>query len=293
MFDPSSSSCCKVFVTGHRIMVLAVCLTFTGIAAAQSCPIESPAIESAKPNKLYLYFPTSDDSTFPNYDTNISPLKAFDTTNLTDYSGTASDLEDQVTNVVIDDYCEFNVKVLETTTKTPTTFARRDTVGIGADSVGSVASGVLFGEAQEVDTGDAVVVDCARVFAGSHETDAGASGSGVLSGANSTLQRWAFSIGGTAAHEAGHTYGLAHTDDFGTISDQCDPPDHTKSGEDAVTRHLMAAGCNFTDEERAGFRRHFSDGDCVIVRGTNHAYSVRGTEPCMMMGVMMNALPLD
>jgi len=34
-------------------------------------------------------------------------------------------------------------------------------------------------------------------------------------------------------------------------------------------------------------------GDCVIVRGTNHAYSVRGTEPCMMMGVMINALPLD
>ena len=34
-------------------------------------------------------------------------------------------------------------------------------------------------------------------------------------------------------------------------------------------------------------------GDCVIVRGTNHAYSVRGTEPCLSMGVMVSALPLD
>ena len=34
-------------------------------------------------------------------------------------------------------------------------------------------------------------------------------------------------------------------------------------------------------------------GDCVIVRGTNHAWSVRGTEPCMMMGVSLDALPLE
>lgn len=192
-------------------------------------------------------------------------MKAFDVGNLTDYTGTASDLEDQVTNVVIDDYCEFNVKVLETTSVPPTTFPRRVTVGIGTDSVGSFAGGVLFGEAQEVDTGDNIVVDFARVWAGSYETEAGAAGSGVLSGANSTLQRWAFSIGGTAAHEAGHTYGLAHTDDFGTLMDQCSPPDHTKPGEDPFFRHLMAAGCNFTDEQRAGFRRHFSDATFSIL----------------------------
>lgn len=34
-------------------------------------------------------------------------------------------------------------------------------------------------------------------------------------------------------------------------------------------------------------------GDCIIVRGTNHAWSVRGKEPCLMMGVMINALPLE
>jgi hypothetical protein len=259
MFDSISFFEQNNFATRYWVLLLAASLSLAGMAWAQSCPIESPAIENAKPNKLYLYFPTSDDATFPNYGIhNPSPLKAFDITNLTDYTGTASDLEDQVTNVVIDDYCEFNVKVLETTTKPLTTFPRRDTVGIGTDSK-ALGGGVLFGEAQEVDTGDSVVVDFARVWAGSYETEAGTGGSGALSGVNSTLQRWAFSIGGTAAHEAGHTYGLAHTDDFGTVADQCAPPDHTKPGEDAVTRHLMAAGCNFTDEERAGFRRHFSD----------------------------------
>ena len=34
-------------------------------------------------------------------------------------------------------------------------------------------------------------------------------------------------------------------------------------------------------------------GDCIIVRGVNHAWSVRGTEPCLMMGVMLDALPLE
>jgi mannose-6-phosphate isomerase-like protein (cupin superfamily) len=34
-------------------------------------------------------------------------------------------------------------------------------------------------------------------------------------------------------------------------------------------------------------------GDCIVVRGVNHAFSVRGTEPCLMMGVMLDALPLD
>ncbi|HZQ69445.1 MAG TPA: hypothetical protein VFA68_13070 [Terriglobales bacterium] len=243
----------------RAVAILSLCLGLGNQAVGQSCPIESAAIEDAKPNKLYLYFPTADDASFPNYATNVSPLKAFDIANLGDYTGTTSDLEDQVTNVVIDDYCEFNVKVLQTTAVPPTTFPRRVTVGIGTDSVGSFATGVLFGQAQEVDTGDPIVVDFARVWAGSYETEAGGSGSGALSGGNSTLQRWAFSIGGTAAHEAGHTYGLAHADDFGTNADGCNPPDHTKPGEDPVFRHIMPAGCNISDEQRAGFRRHFSD----------------------------------
>jgi hypothetical protein len=253
---------------------LAKWVSLSGVAWAQSCPIEVQAIEDAKPNKLYLYFPTADDSTWPPTTCTIGtpncfegsapvkPLRAFDIANLSDYTGTVGDLEDQIHSVVIDDYCEFNVKVIATTTVPPTTFPRRSTVGIGTDSVGSVSTGVLFGQAQEVDTGDQTLVDFARVWAGGYQTEAGSGGSGVLSGANSTLQRWGFSIGGTAAHEAGHTYGLAHNDDFfqNFPSSGCnDGTDQTKPGEDALTRHLMAQGCHFTDEQRAGFRRHFSD----------------------------------
>jgi hypothetical protein len=246
--------------------------------AAASCPVELGAIDDAKPNKLYLYFPTSDDSAFPATSCTLGtsacfpgsnpvrPLKAFDVTSLSSYTGTVGDLRDAVRDVAIDDYCEFNVKVIETTSVPPTTFPRRATVGIGADAV-SQGGGVLFGEAQEVDIGDAIGIDFARVWAGSYQSEAGGPG-GALNGANSTLQRWAFSIGGTASHEAGHTYGLQHNDDFlqtvgGTSCN--DGIDETKPGEDALTRHLMAAGCHFTDEQRAGFRRHFSDATFSIL----------------------------
>jgi hypothetical protein len=260
------------------IMLVVLALGTPIAGRAQSCPIESAAIENAKPNKLYLYFPTSDDAAFPATTCTIGtstcfpgtdpvrPLKAFDIANLTDYTGTSSDLEDEITKVVIDDYCEFNVKVFETTSVPPTTFPRRSTIGIGTDANGSCSSSFTWGLAQEVDTGDALTVDFARVWAGTYEVSAGAACSKVLSGTNSTLQRWGFSIGGTAAHEAGHTYGLAHTDDKGTTGlDQCTGTDHTKPGEDALFRHLMPAGCNITDEQRAGFRRHFSDATYSIL----------------------------
>jgi hypothetical protein len=149
-------------------------LAFLGQAlAGPSCPIESPAIEAAKPNKLYLYFPTADDAGFPASgctlgtascfltNDNVQPLKAFDISTLTSYTGTVGDLRDRITDVVIDDYCEFNVKLFQTTTVPPTTFARRVTVGIGSDGNGSG----LYGEAQEVDTGDAFGADYARVWA--------------------------------------------------------------------------------------------------------------------------------
>ncbi len=69
---------------------------------------------------------------------------------------------------------------------------------------------------------------------------------GALHGANSTVDRWARAIGGTAAHEGGHTYGLSHNTD-------------TRPGEDAFGRHLMPAGSDVNQEQRAGYRRHFSD----------------------------------
>src|ERR1043166_822774 len=266
------------FIDGRRLFTVisgAMLCVWSAASAlgAASCPIELGAIEDAKPNKLYLYFPTADDAAFPAttctlgtatcFPTNdanamVRPLKAFDVANLSSYTGTVGDLRDAIRDVVIDDYCEFNVKVMATTTVPPTTFARRTTIGIGTDSA-TLGGGALFGEAQEADTGDSIGVDFARVWAGTYQNTAGAAG-GALNGASSTLERWAFSIGGTVAHEAGHTYGLAHNDDFLQSDLTCNNGvDETRPGEDPLTHHLMARGCHFTDEQRAGYRRHFSD----------------------------------
>ena len=102
-----------------------------------------------------------------------------------------------------------------------------------------------------VDTGDALALGNARVWAGTYQNSAGFPG-GALEGTNSTTTRWGNAIGGTAAHEAGHAYGLSHN----TI---------TAPGEDAFTRHLMPAGSDVTQEQRAGYRRHFSDNDFSIL----------------------------
>ena len=225
--------------------------------AVVSCPISYGSADSAKPNKIYLYFPTADDSSFPNYATGTSPARAFDAADLPAYTGTTAQLRGAVSDVVIDDYCEFNVQVIATTASPPTTAARRVIVAVGTDdgpgndpTTSTACDGgpcVLFGQADDVDTGDATDVNFARVWAGSYQTRAGDAGEG-LAGVNSTLARWAASIGGTTAHEAGHTYGLSHSS--GLI---------VNTGEDALTRHLMASGSNFTDEQRAGYVRHMSD----------------------------------
>jgi len=231
---------------------------------AQTCPLSYGSTDSAKSHKLFLYFPTADDATFPSYDTNVSPARTFDVAGLNPAIGTTAALRDRIRDVVVDDYCEFNVQVLETTTN-PATLAmppaRRVTVAVGSD-----ANDNAWGEAQEVDTGDAIDIDFARVWGGTYTTCEGGTGTpgvcsttGSLTGANATLDRWAQAIGGTAAHEGGHTYGLSHTDD--------DPPTGACGqngaaplpGEDSFHRHTMPAGCYLTGDDRATFRRHFSD----------------------------------
>src|SRR5206468_5291086 len=132
----------------------------------------------------------------------------FDVADLTSYSGTAADLRNAVYDVVADTYCEFNVEVIQTTSAPPTTFARRNTVSIGTDA--DTPDG-LFGLAQNVDTSDTIPVDFAHEWAGTYQGLYGGAG-GALNGANSTLDRWARSIGGTASHEAGHNFGLSHAD---------------------------------------------------------------------------------
>jgi hypothetical protein len=165
-----------VLLTGTQTLAVPHCYTSYG---------------GTKPNKLYLYFPTAADVTFPEFGTPLglpptSPAHAFTIADLTSYTGTVDQLRDAVYDVVADDYCEFNVEVIKTTTAPPTTFARRNTVAIGTDD--GTAAGGLFGLAQNVDVGDPTAVDFAHVWAATYQGEFGGAG-GALNGANSTLER--------------------------------------------------------------------------------------------------------
>lgn len=233
----------RLRVPGLVLLAVAASVAAPARSPAQSCPQSVGGNNSIKPNKLYLYFPTADDYSFPPYATQTRPAKRFDTLLLPSYTGSAADLRNEILEVVADGYCEFNVEVLSTTTPPPKV-GRIATVAIGTDS-----RPFTFGQADAVDAGNARPVDFARVWAGWYQSKAGGTG-GALYGQNSTLDRWATSIGGTAAHEAGHLYGLSHH--HGAL---------VKRGEDALTRHLMPSGALLTDEQRAAYRRHFSDTD--------------------------------
>jgi len=216
--------------------------------AAPTCYHNYGAIDSMKPNKLFLYYPTANDATFPAYATNVSPARTFAIGSLPGApAGTTTQLRDRIFDVVATDYCEFNVQVLPPTTTNPDSLgsppARRNMVAIGADTDPS-----LFGIAEAVDTGDADVIDHARVFGGSY----GVFCSAELSGAGNTLDRWALGIGGTAAHEAGHNYGLSHS---ATVH----------AGEDSFLNHIMPAGPSMPCTNRVSQRRHFSDEDFGIL----------------------------
>jgi hypothetical protein len=231
--------------------------------AAPTCPLSYNQTDAAKSHKLFLYFPTANDATFPNYGPGVSPAVKFDVADLDPGIGTTSALIGRIHDVVVDDYCEFNVQVLQTTTN-PAQLAspppRRVTVAVGSDNVGNA-----WGLSQEIDLGDKINIDFSRVWAGTYVTCeggnqlGGCSMTGSLTGANSTLDHWAQAIGGTAAHEAGHTYGLSHSDDNPPNDCSDDPGPGPLPGEDSLERHLMPAGCNLTGPDRADYRRHFSD----------------------------------
>jgi hypothetical protein len=217
-----------------------------GANAASECPISYGSADDAKPNKVYLYYPTVADPAFPEFGAvgggPTSPAVPFDIGLLPSYTGSATALKNRINDVVTDDFCEFNAQVLPTTSM-PSTPARRVVVAVGADS----EPAGRWGRTDVVDTGDALALGNARVWAGTYQNSAGFPG-GALEGPDSTTTRWGNAIGGTAAHEAGHSYGLAHNTTL-------------QPGEDAFTRHLMPAGSDVSQEQRAGYRRHFSDNE--------------------------------
>jgi hypothetical protein len=227
--------------------------------AAPSCYRYGGAWENNIPNKLYLYFPTAADATFPNYPqtcgTPVSPAQPFNVSDLDSGIGTTAQLRDGVFDVVTDAYCEFNVQVKQSTTN-PDSFGspdpRRNVVAVGSDSGGCF--GVAQNYAGQIDLGDTHPADHARVWGGSYPLGCGSASEGALEGGNSTLSRWANAIGSTGAHEAGHNYGLQHGDDS-----------FIHTGEDNRFHHIMPSAtlpgesppvpdCTF----RAS-KRHFSD----------------------------------
>lgn len=249
------------FTPRHLAALAAVGLGLVS-AGAQAAPLCPPGfLAQAKDNHLYLYFATSSDSTFPSYAASelssgaTSPLAAFSVSDLDGSIGTTSALRNRIFDLVIDDYCEFNVQVNATTSMPSPSAARWQIVGFGSDSAVTNAGNKLFGIAQDVDVDDSEPQDYARVFAKSFKDAFGGAG-GALNGSGSTLERWATAIGETAAHEAAHNYGAEHKHSA----------PRPNSAEDAQNWHLMATGSTgLTGEMRAGRDRHFSDTEYEIL----------------------------
>jgi hypothetical protein len=123
---------------------------------------------------LYLYYPNSSDSNFPNYSLGTSPLADFDVNDL-DSGINESDLIDRISQLVRRHYCEFDIRIVQTRTDVGTTNpnptdTRWQVIGIGSDSKTTSTGGTLFGVAQDVDLGDADAQDFARVWADSFGT---------------------------------------------------------------------------------------------------------------------------
>jgi hypothetical protein len=241
--------------------------------AAPSCPLSYGATDAAKSHKLYLYFPTADDATYPGDFGGESPAKKFDVADLNSAIGTTAALRDRIYDVVADDFCEFNVQVRQTTASPESLpITLRHVEAVGSDNSGGGAWGRSPTTNLDQVNG--------RVWAGSYVTCEGGNGAGgctttgSLTGANATLERWAQAIGGTTAHESGHTYGLNHSDDDPPTGACPDPGPGAAPGEDALTRHLMPAGCNLDGPSRATFRRHVSDAGFGIL-ATNIGLSIQ------------------
>jgi hypothetical protein len=235
---------CRQIINALSLLLLTVGVSWP--IWAQDCP--ASALARPKGNTFFLVFATSDDASYPEHGadcgagTSTSPLADFDVADLDSTIGTTEQLRQRIFELMTDDYCEFNVEVRRVASVPTPTDPRWQVVGIGSDSDPN-----CFGLAQDVDTGDGDAQDFARVWAATFGDAFGGAG-GALAGTNSTLERWATAIAGTASHEAGHNYGASH----GNAS--------ALAGEDVTTNHIMATNSlGLTGEIRAGVNRHFSD----------------------------------
>ena len=231
---------------------LLVLISLLGLAFVVEAIAQCPTGWSltSQRTKLYLYFASASDATFPEYDPDVttSPLEPFNVSDLDSGIGTTAQLRNRIADIVKEDYCEFDVEVVSTTTAPAPTETFWQVVGLGSDEEFFFGD-ELFGVAQNVDLNNADHQDFARVYAKSFLNAYGpGEAEPALAGANSTLERWATAIGHTTSHEAGHNFGLSHNNST------------AKPGEDETNNHIMATGSTgLTGEIRAGRNRHFSD----------------------------------
>jgi hypothetical protein len=234
--------------------LLAILFTISG-TPGWAASVDCQADRSGDGLVLYLYFPTASDSDFPSpmFGEVTSPLAPFDANDLDPGLGSTAQYRAAITERVRTDYCEFDVRVVQSTSASGTTNPVPSddnyfVVGIGSDSGGG-----YFG------------VCCnsrmARVFAGTFADGAvpGGNFDGLLTSGDGTLNRWANAIAGTTSHEPGHSSILG-------------APGHSSAdprpGEDARENHIM-------DSPPAADRvedRHFSDTSYEALAGALGLY---------------------
>ena len=231
------------------LVAVAIAVLISSLAQAQTC---TPYLLSLpKGQALYVFFPTSDSSVAA--DGTTYTVGDFDIADLDSTVGTTTQLRNRIFQILQDSFCEFSVDVKNVTSTPSPSETRWQILGIDTD-LGTGTNAGLFGRSFGVDNGDGQPQDFSQVWSDQFDVSYGGAG-GALNGANSTLERWATTIGGTGAHEAGHNYGLNHSD--------ADP--RTGTIEDADLNHSMATSSDFgttsftAGDNRAKRIRHFSD----------------------------------
>lgn len=235
---------------GGLFFIAAFAALFATPPSVLAATVDCQANRSNTELTLYLYFPSAEDSDFPASITfngspvTTGPIPAFDASDLDPGVGSTAQYRSAIAERVRLDFCEFDVRVVSTTSSNGTTNPtpsddRWRVVGIGSDPNSEVN---LYGLCCSS--------GISRVWAGQFLANSQPGGSidGTLTGGNSTLDRWANAIAGTTSHEPGHNLSLAHGDSA------------ARPTEDVQQNHIMATGTvgSLSGEDRAE-DRHFSD----------------------------------